>query len=104
VGPNEYYIVRDSHLTGRADKGQDFFLWVQFTLIETKGQLVRVKPHNQQWHKVIGGDNQGCLCDYIPHKTRRSEMFCLVGALLGGGNLLLKDFQAKTPWKYFHKY
>jgi hypothetical protein len=36
----------------------------------------------------------------IPH----SEMFCLVGALFGGGNLLLKDFQAYTPWKYFHKY
>jgi hypothetical protein len=40
----------------------------------------------------------------IPHKTRHSEMFCLVGALFGGGNLLLKDFQANTPWKYFHKY
>jgi hypothetical protein len=61
-----------------------------------------VHINRKQKHSWLGWNrttSSGAAFVTTPHKTRHSEMFCLVGALLGGGNLLLKDFQANTPWK-----
>jgi hypothetical protein len=91
-------------LTGRANKGQDFFLM---------GSVHISRKQKDSWlgwnHTTSSGTRwlveiMRAAFETIPPKTIHSEMFCLVGALLGGGNLLSKDFQANTPWKYFHKY